>query len=697
MVKHTDFKTCAQSAFCKRQQAYADLVDRDLTYNATYSIVPHSVVLSPETGAIDLKIMGVEMTDVYLVRFVTSRLNTVRFTLKERDIPVERYAGAAKFSIQEELVAVNFTVKAETRELVQVIFGNDGQNSLAISSNPFAFQLAVNGVVAIKFNDRGYFYHEDYRPKSDTSVPRFAAQVPVVEGQDDAVVKANGLKDALVSGYWEEEFNGHKDTKPNGPTSIGLDLTFPDSSDVYGLPEHASSYSLKTTRGEGAAYKEPYRLYNLDVFEHELDNPMALYGSVPFMMSHKIGQTSAILWLNAAEMWIDVEKPAPLKGQKQYVATHWMVESGPADLVFFLGPTQKDIFNAYTTLTGRPQLPQAFAIAYHQCRWNYNTQLDVEQVDANFDLFDIPYDVLWLDIEHTDEKKYFTWDKVKFADPVGMQKKLGEVSRKMVTIVDPHIKNDKTYSVSQNARELGEFVMGADNSVFEGSCWPGSSNWIDYTKESARVYWADLFSYKNYEGSTPTLYTWNDMNEPSVFSGPEVTMPKTALHEGGVEHRDVHNMYGMLQHSATYLGHLNREQGTDRPFILSRSFFAGTQRYGAIWTGDNTASWDYLKLTVPMLLNLGVSGITFCGADVGGFFGNPDPELLMRWYQIGALQPFFRAHAEFNTKRREPWLFGEPWTSLIRESVRMRYRLLPYLYTLFHEAHTSGIPIMRYA
>lgn len=245
------------------------------------------------------------------------------------------------------------------------------------------------------------------------------------------------------------------------------------------------------------------------MFEYILDSPMALYGAVPFMLSHKLGQSAGVLWLNSAEMWVDVEK------QKKGASTHWMSESGLVDLFFFLGPSQTDVFNSFTKLTGRPQLPQKFAVAYHQCRWNYNTEQDALDVDAKFDEHTIPYDVLWLDIEHTDGKRYFTWDKQKFPNPEEMQKTLSEKGRKMVTIIDPHIKKDSGYYVSQKANELDIFIKDKDGGLYDGWCWPGDSNWLDYSNPKAREYWADLFEYSNYKGSTPSLYTWNDMNEVS--------------------------------------------------------------------------------------------------------------------------------------------------------------------------------------
>lgn len=192
-----------------------------------------------------------------------------------------------------------------------------------------------------------------------------------------------------------------------------------------------------------------------------------------------------------------------------------------------------------------------------------------------------------------------------------------------------------------------------------------------------------MFNPVDYPHFTDHLHVWNDMNEPSVFNGPEQSMRKALKHHGGWEHRDVHNLYGMLFHQATQEGLIKARKNKERAFVLSRAFFAGSQRVGAVWTGDNTADWKHLRSSVPMILSLQVSGIMFSGADVGGFFGNPSPELLVRWYQAGAFQPFFRAHAHLDTARREPWLFGEENTQRISDAIRARYELLPFWYSLF--------------
>jgi alpha 1,3-glucosidase len=273
----------------------------------------------------------------------------------------------------------------------------------------------------------------------------------------------------------------------------------------------------------------------------------------------------------------------------------------------------------------------------------------------------------------------------------------------MVVIVDPHLKADDSYHVFSQANAADLLVRSPDGTQpYIDKCWPGESSWLDYLNPSASEFWSSQFLFENFNGSTESLWIWNDMNEPSVFGGPEITMDKSATHwpEGYgadkpiFEHREVHNMYGFLMTQATFQGQLAARPGK-RPFILSRAFFAGSQRHVAVWTGDSMASWDHLKLVTPMLLALSLSGMSFVGSDIGGFFGNPDPELLIRWYETAVYTPFCRAHAHSDTARREPWLLEPEHTELVRRALKRRYALLPYLYTLFEHAHRSAAPIMR--
>ena len=494
-------------------------------------------------------------------------------------------------------------------------------------------------------------------------------------------------------GMWEEKFSSHPDTKPHGPMSVGIDISFPNSNHIFGLPEHASSTVLKTTQGDEAHYTEPFRLYNLDVFEYELDESMALYGHVPLIVSQSMTTgTSGVFWFNPSETFVDVMKDGDTS-----MSTHWISETGIMDIVLIPGPTPADFYRQYSHITGTMPLPPMFSLGYHQCRWNYKDEKDVYMVQERFEELDFPYDVLWLDIEHTDGKRYFTWDNNLFPNPVEMQEKLWAEGRRMVTIIDPHIKRDDNYYIHKEATAKGLYIKEKDGKKdFDGWCWPGSSSYLDFTHEKVRSWWADQFSYKRYKGSSPSLFTWNDMNEMSVFNGPEVTMAKDTLNLNGEEHREWHNIYGMLFHRATGMGQIRRNDGEDiRPFVLSRAFFAGSQKYGAIWTGDNEAKWDHLVVSNPMLLSLNVGALSFVGADVGGFFGNPDAELVTRWMQAGSYQPFFRGHAHHDSKRREPWMFGEETMQRLRHSTMARYALLPYWYNTFREAGVSGMPVMR--
>ncbi|PAV66715.1 hypothetical protein WR25_09916 isoform F [Diploscapter pachys] len=490
-------------------------------------------------------------------------------------------------------------------------------------------------------------------------------------------------------------------------SSVGVDIAFVGSRWVFGIPEHSESYALRDTVGF-----EPYRLYNLDVFEYEYHSPMALYGSIPYLVGTNSKRTTGMLWLNAAETWVDIQSTTADKGFKtslskevldadtkprdvHVVNTRFISETGLIDIFLTLGPAPHDSYRQLAHLLGTYPLPPYFSLGYHQSRWNYIDQKDVKQVHDNFEKHEIPLDVIWLDIDHTDKKAYFTWCKENFSDPLTMINDLTEKGRKLVTIVDPHVKKDSKYFLYKESKQKKLLVKAHDGTTFEGNCWPGDSVYIDFTNPKAREYWASRFAFDKYVNTTKDVHIWNDMNEPSVFNGPEGTMPKDAEHYNGLEHREVHNMYGFYQHEATYDGLIKRTNGEYRPFVLSRAFFAGSQRTAAVWTGDNKADWHHYRVSIPMLLSLSTAGIPHIGADVGGFMGDPDDQLLIRWYQAGAFQPFFRGHSHQNTKRREPWLFSQNVTDAIRKAIQWRYKIIPYLYTLFYEHSITGKPVMR--
>ncbi|XP_071962090.1 neutral alpha-glucosidase AB-like [Antedon mediterranea] len=692
-VDRNNFKKCDQSAFCKRTRA---IVPGQTPYVAqldtfqVYGGVAKLNVLNTQSGVIlALELHGLETN---IVRLKVNELHPLKQRYEVPDV------------IIKDPHKQSWTIKNRDQQTVKVSMEND--IDVVITKQPFRIDVIQLDDLIISVNARGLMSFEELRKRKGAEKEEKDENENKPdeenEGDENAAEEKQEKKDEEEPGMWEETFKTHKDHKPNGPSAVGLDFSFVNFDHVYGIPEHADSFALKTTTNT-----DPYRLFNLDVFEYELNNPMALYGAIPYMLAHNTERTIGLFWLNAAETWVDISSNTADRtlfgkmfdlvkggGDIPQVDTHWFSESGIIDVFILLGPSPNQVFSQYASLTGTTPIPPLFAISYHQCRWNYNDEDDVKSVDANFDEYDIPVDVIWLDIEHTDGKRYMTWDKLKFPNPVEMQDQIASKGRKMVTIVDPHFKRDDNYFVYKNGKELGHFIKNHDGGDYDGWCWPGSSSWIDYTNPAAREWYASLF-VDQYEGSTKNLFTWNDMNEPSVFNGPEVTIHKDALHHNGWENRDVHNIYGMYMQMATAEGHVKRSGGTERPFVLSRAFFAGSQRYGAIWTGDNIADWDHLKASIPMLLSIGVAGLAFAGADVGGFFKNPEPELLTRWYQAGAYQPFFRAHAHLDTKRREPWLLPTQNMAIVRSAIRQRYALLPFWYTQFYISSLNGAPVMR--
>ncbi|RMZ79674.1 hypothetical protein DV738_g3173, partial [Chaetothyriales sp. CBS 135597] len=716
-VKHHDFKRCDQSGFCKRNRALADDFTSQGSPDASpYQLDTHSIkfqngilqgdilkAVSPNTK---VKLpLTISLLDRGKARITIDEESRQKGQIELRHGSVarkERFNEAPSWALTGAGLQAQKSAKlatAEAQDKTTITWGAQDEYMILITHVPFGVEFWSGDSKQVVLNERGFLNIEHWRPKVDKPKPE---DNNADEGSQAEIKESVPVEDE--STWWDESFGGNTDSKPRGPESVAVDISFPGYAHVYGLPEHTGPLSLRETRGGEGNFDQPYRLYNSDVFEYELDSPMTLYGNIPFMQAHRKGSSVGVFWLNAAETWVDIIKAKhsadrqsqSLEGDLVDTKTHWISEAGQLDLFVVLSPTPAALSKAYAELTGYTKLPAAPSLGYHQCRWNYVSDEDVKDVDRKFDKYNIPYDVIWLDIEYTQEKKYFTWDPLTFPDPIGMQKQLDETERKLVVIIDPHIKNTDNYAVVDELKSKGLGVKNKNNDLYEGWCWPGSSHYVDCFNTAAREWWKTLFSYDKFKGTMSNTWLWNDMDEPSVFNGPEVTMPRDNLHHGNWEHRDLHNLYGMTFHNATYHALIEREKGeVRRPFVLTRSFFAGSQRTAAMWTGDNQASWGHLATSIPMVLNQGVAGFPFAGADVGGFFGNPSKELLTRWYQAGIFYPFMRAHAHIDTRRREPYLLGEPYTGIMTQALRLRYSLLPAWYTAFHEASTDGYPIVR--
>jgi len=686
-VDRSKFRTCKQTGFCSR---YRDIDHQISDYSLLGSFGNEEgsmVARVGKTGEEELK-LTIKAIDSGVLRLRIDEIQSFRWAPSDvliKDIKTETLRVEKQDNDFVFLRSNTVYVRVQRKPLRVDVLTDTGDIFATINQKGLLHYEQQNNVVSRKTSDSpGEEIPEDTREVLDwgeDGKPIYA------DGSVEEAVKETELASTATEA--PESFGGHTDNKPHGLMSIGVDVTFPGAKHMFGVPEHATDFSLKSTKGSGG-YDEPFRMYNLDVFEYEIDVPMALYGHIPVAIAHKAGQTSGVFWNNPSETFVDITND-PQDGSKN---VRWISETGVFDLMIMTGPSPSQVFKQYSSLTGTAPLPPMASLGYHQCRWNYRDEKDVEEVNAGFEEHDLPYDMLWLDIEHTDGKRYFTWDKHKFPNPLEMQKNIAHFGRKMVTIVDPHIKRDDHYYIHKEATQLGYYVKDKNGADFKGWCWPGDSSYLDFTDGKVRSWWADQFAFDKYIGSSDILYTWNDMNEPSVFNGPEVSMSKEALSIQGIEHREWHNLYGFYQQMATAEGLTRRSSPAKRPFVLSRAFFAGTQRVGAIWTGDNSAEWSHLAIASHMLLSMNVAGLSFVGADIGGFFNNPSEELLVRWYFAAAFQPFFRGHSHLDTKRREPWVFGPVVLAQISKAIKLRYSLLPYWYTVFHQHELTGLPVM---
>lgn len=359
------------------------------------------------------------------------------------------------------------------------------------------------------------------------------------------------------------------------------------------------------------------------------------------------------------------------------------------------GESPQEVMKGLGKLTGTIEMPPKWAVGYHQCRYSYNPDSRVREVAQGFRDRELPADVIWMDIDYMDGYRVFTFDDEQFPDPAGLNAWLGENGWSNVWMIDPGVKKEDGYFVYDNGTEHDVWVRNAQGEVFNGEVWPGVCVFPDYFRRDVRAWWAGL--YEDFM-ATGIDGVWNDMNEPAVFNVATKTMPEDNRHEadadlgGPGDHARYHNVYGMMMLKATREG-VMAANPDKRPFVLSRANYIGGHRYGATWTGDNSANWAHLEMAIPMTLNLSLSGQPFAGPDIGGFAYNGDGELFARWMGYGALLPFSRGHTAKGNIDKEPWSFGPEVEATSRRALERRYRLMPYLYTRFYVSHTTGLPI----
>ncbi|MDD7402560.1 MAG: glycoside hydrolase family 31 protein [Butyribacter sp.] len=428
-----------------------------------------------------------------------------------------------------------------------------------------------------------------------------------------------------------------------------------------------------------------YMMWNSDNPEPHVENQTfkALYKSIPFFIVVRDACVYGIFLDNTYRSYLDM-------GYESSQYYYFGAAGGTLDYYFISGDTIAEVIKGYTMLTGRAPLPQMWTLGYQQSRWSYESEEEVLALAEKFREYGIPCDAIHLDIDYMERFKVFTVDQKKFPDMKKLSDKLADMGIKLVTIIDPGTKIEEGYDVYEEGVQKNFFAKDEEGNIYQNVVWPGDSVYPDFTSEKVREWWGNLTKRLTLQG---VRGIWNDMNEPASFCGP---LPDDVVFAGdGKErqHKEVHNIYGHLMAKATYEG-LKRNDGR-RPYVITRACYSGTQKYSTAWTGDNQSLWAHLQMSIPQLLNLGMSGMPMVGTDIGGFGANATPELFSRWIEASCFAPLFRNHSAKDTRRQEPWRFGEETLEVSRKYIALRYKFLPYLYDLCYEETQTGMPLLR--
>ena len=493
-------------------------------------------------------------------------------------------------------------------------------------------------------------------------------------------------RDALPM-MWDPHVN---DGRVVALKKLGFDEHF------YGLGEKAARFDKR--RGQ-------FTMWNSDTPAYK-EGTDPIYQDIPFYLGWQSAEAYGIFFDNSYRTHFDFAGESP-----DHVV--FEAEGGEMNYYFFWGPSIKKILGRYADLTGHLPMPPKWALGNQQSRWSYYPDTVAEEVVRRYRAEDLPLDVLHLDIDYMQQYRVFTWDRHGYPDPTAFTEKLRKQGVKVVVIVDPGVKyqppepgaantaanpevtaQDKSYYVFNQGLAKDYFLKRKDGKLWIGAVWPGKAVYADFTLAAAARWWGDLHRAYLDHG---VAGIWNDMNEPSDFLDQTgKTQMDVITYDGGANspYAGNRNVFALNEARATYEG-LERLRPNDRPYVITRAAYAGIQRYSTMWTGDNTATWDAMALSIPMFETLGLSGEPFVGADAGGFIGRTDAELLTRWYQVAFLTPFCRNHAQRDAYDHEPWRFGAYYEDIIRKYLKLRYRFLPFLYTALEEAHRTGVPIFR--
>jgi alpha-glucosidase len=494
------------------------------------------------------------------------------------------------------------------------------------------------------------------------------------------------LRRDLPPRWWDPvsgQGNGHR--SGGGPRWVQRSETAPDAA-VFGLGGRTSGPRLP----EGA-----YRLWNTELRAGSGSGDGALPITMPVQLVVADAGSHLVFHDNSWDGWVSLRDGEEGAGSGHDRASGCELRMGGGPLRYWvLTGSPSRILSGWTALSGRPALPPRWALGHHRAHHGAG-ELEVRQVAAGYRERGLPLAALHLDTGHLDRGRPFTVDSVRFPDLPGLARELGEQGVRLVSITDPAVRDEPGSPVFDSGAAVNAYVRNARGDTIREVLRPGEVVFPDFTASAVRRWWAGLYQERVERGFAGV---WHDMNEPVSFAAfGDSTLPRSARHSldgRGGDHREAHNVYGLLMARACHEGLAELRPG-ERPFLISRSGWTGMQRYAGTVSGDVTSGWPGLRASLSLVLGLGLCGVPYSGPDVGGFTDERSAELYLRRLQMAAFLPFFRTRSAESAGGGEPWTFGPEILEHMRTAMRQRERLTPYLYTLAHLARSTGSPYVR--
>ncbi|MEL6717347.1 MAG: TIM-barrel domain-containing protein, partial [Bacteroidota bacterium] len=592
-------------------------------------------------------------------------------------------------------------------------YQQDGNTFRFITSNKVKLNVEVINETIFRFRYTAQRQFErDFSYAIDPNFRVEEVAIEFLEKADHFLIQTQKIschifkESAMVKLYDQHQNIICEDAKPyralstllNGLSEVRISHTAHEGENYFGLGDKSSKLNLRGQKKEN---------WNTDAFAYGADRD-PLYRSIPFYFGLNQNIGYGIFFDNTYRTHFNFDSD-------ETGITSFYAEGGELNYYFIYGPELMSVAQQYTKLTGCPELPPLWSLGFHQCRWSYFPEQRVKDVADEFRRRQIPCDAIYLDIDYMDAYRCFTWNHNHFPDPKKMIAELSEQGFQTIVMIDPGLKVDEDYWVYQSGLEQDAYCKRTTGETMIGPVWPPACVFPDYTRPDVRAWWGKL--YKELYVDQGVSGFWNDMNEPAMFKVDRCTFPDAVLHdyEGEMtDHRKAHNIYGLQMSRATVEG-LQELNPDKRPFLVTRATYSGGQRFAAVWTGDNVASWEHLHIANTQCQRLSVSGFSFVGSDIGGFAGTPTGELMLRWVQLGIFHPFYRIHSignnvdgasetsqdevaeqeKLNRLDQEPWVFGADYEALMKEAIELRYQLLPYIYSTFWQNVTYGTPVIR--